>query len=910
MKQPICHKVRYLFVALLTMMAVSACDGSYRNLAEKRRVKSEKAGKEIVIGVVTSRGNDGMFLEGIHMALKEINDGGGLFGRRIRLIIRDDGGRVDKAKKVARELAHNTDVTAVIGHLQSEIALAVGMIYESAGVLFLSPGATDPRLTQLKNGKFIFRNIPSDDVILGHLVEYCQGKGIKRCVVIYERSENTMRQAKIFGEFAKSAGMEIVATRSYFNWQEDYRIMASKLISNYQFDGVFLTGQLPTAGHVIKQMRELGCETPFFCMPSLDTPKLGGIIGREAEGTTVPTVFYPKRLSEITREFVNRFETIYELSPDTMAAQGFDALTVLAHAMRKKGSSVPIVAASMLRFLDDWQGVAGTYGFTLNGDIEGSTIYFKEFRNGKFEYQESRRTKDEIDPSYVIEDISLRIPIKKEVVNIDPAKAQCVESTEIFSHLFEGLTHVDPRTFKPVPALAEKYIINKDETVYTFTLRKDVKWSNGDALTAHDIVWSILRNLSPETGYPDAGALAVLKNARAYFRGEVKDPARVGVRAIADDMVEFELSDPVPYFISLTGLTPFKPLPRTVIEKYKEKWTDPANIVSSGPYKLTFWKKGRRIVLKKNPLYHNEARVRIPEVHYFVIPDESVGFAMYKNHELDIMGGPYLNIPEGVLGEIHRNPSLAGQYSSWPQVGTYAYCFNTRRTPTDDPRLRKAIASVIDRNLIISLVLQTRNKPADTFTHPLVLGGPGSNTHSGTGIPFDPETGRKWLMEAGYPGGRNFPVIDLLCLKTERDRRLADAVKLLAGHHLNIEIRVVEADSDEYGRLIRSDNAPHLFMYENIGKYPDPTTFLKELFHLPQWQNREFAALIDQAEKTMAPDKRKALYARAETILCRETAALIPVFYGAGHVLVNPRVRGWYFSPFAEQHIEDWWLEE
>ncbi len=917
MKQPIYHKLRYLLFALLTIMAVSSCDGSYRKLAEKRRFKSENARGDIVIGVVTSKGNAGMFLEGIDLALGEINAGKGLLERKIRLIIRDDEGRVSKAQQVARELANNTDVTAVIGHLQSEIALAVGMIYESAGMLFISPGATDPRLTRLKNGKFIFRNIPSDDVILRRMVDHCQDKGIKRCVVIYDRRENTMRQAKIFGELAKSKpkskGMEIVATRSYFRWQDDYQLMASKLISNYQFDGVFLAGQLPSAGHVIQQMRELGCEVPFFSMPSLDSPKLGGIIGREAEGTTVPTVFYPKRLSRVTREFVNRFETTYDLPPDAMAAQGFDALKVLAHAIQKKGGAVPIVLASVLRFLEDWQGVTGKYAFTLNGDVRGNTIYFKEFRNGRFEYLVPRQAKDVMDPSYVIEDISLRIPIKKEVLNVDQSKGLSVEASEIISQLFAGLTHVDPRTFKPVPDLAEKYIKNEDETVYTFFLRKDLKWSNGDALTAHDIVWSIRRNLSPEMRNPVADTLAVLKNARAYIRGELKDPGKVGVRAIADDIVEFELSNPVPYFISLTGLAPFKPLPRTVIEQYKENWTDPAHIASSGPYTLDFWKKGRRIVLKKNPHYYDQAQVRIPEVHYFVIPEESVGLAMYKNNELDIMGGTYLNIPEGALGEINRDSTLAREYSSWPQVSTYAYCFNTRRTPTNDVRLRKAIASVIDRNLIISLVLQTHNRPAYTFTHPLVLGGPGSG--SGAGIPFAPETGRKWLMEAGFPEGRDLPVIELLCLKSERNRRLADAVKLLVKHHLNIEIRIVEADGEEYGKLVRSDNAPHLFMLDYIGEYPDPTAFLKDLFHpdlvnLPKWNNRKFADLMDQAEKTKDSDARNVLYTRAEEILCRETVALIPVFYGAGHVLVKPRLKGWSLSPFTEQNIKDWRLEK
>lgn len=907
------HKIQYLLFLGFILICLNSCDNSYRNLAEKRGQKHEKAGKEILVGVVTSGENAGLFMEGITLAQKEINDNGGIFGREIKLILRNDGSRVDNAQEIAREFAHNTDITAVVGHLQSETALAVSMIYESAGMLFISPGATDPRLTRLKNGKFVFRNIPGDDVILEHVVAHCKQKGFKRFAVIYDRQENTQRQAKIFGELAKSSGIEVVATRSYFRWEEDYRLMASKLISNYTFDAIFLTGELPSAGQVIHQIRELGCDVPFFTMPSLDSPKLGGIIGREAEGTTVPTVFDPALLSKVTREFVNRFETVYDLSPDAMAAQGFDALMLLAHAIRKKGSTVPIVIASVLRFLDDWHGVTGKYEFTVNGDVHGNNIYFKEFRNGRLEYLAQPTAEETIDPSYIIEDISIRIPIKRAVPTIDPGGVVSSESVEIIEQLFEGLTAVDPETYKAIPALAESWTKNADETIYRFKLRDNLKWSNGDTLTAHDVVWSIHRNMAPENQTESAGNLAVIKNATAYMRGELTDPSLVGVHAPADNIVEFELSHRLAYFTSLTGLCAFKPLPRNVIETHKDNWTAPANIISNGPYTLGLWKKGKRLILKKNPLYHNQDDILIPEVHYFVIPDESVGLAMYKNNELDIMGGNYLNIPERSLDEVNRDSGLSGHYASLPQFSTYGICFNMKRPPTDDVRMRKAIASIVDKELIINLVLQTRNTPALTFTHPLAIDSPGSISE--TKVPFNPDLGRKWLKDAGYDPNTNLPEMDLLCLRTNRDRRLAKGFKLLAAHHLGLRIKIIEADFDEYVRRARSDQAPHMFMLKWTADYPDANNFLKELFHpallnLPKWKNMEFADLIDQAEITMDSAGRKALYTRADKILCQEVVAVIPVFYGAAHVLVNPRVKGWYFKPFAGQNIKDWRLEK
>ncbi len=602
MKHQINHKLRYAFLFLFIAMFFNACDGSYRGLEEKRKVKNTNSKGDIVIGVVTSKGDAGMFLEGITLAMNEINEDGGLFDRKIKFVIRDDEGRVDKGMEIARKLAHDTNISAVIGHVHSEVAISVSMIYESAGILFISPGATDQRLTHQKDNKYIFRNIPSDDVILSHMVDYCREKGINRFAVIYDRKESTTRQAYIFKELAKSSGLEIVTNLSYFSWRDDYQLMASKLMGSHKFDGVFLFGQLPAAGQVIRNMRELGCKEPFFSMPVLDSPRLGSIVGRGAEGTIVPTVFYPSALSKITRKFVSRFETIYRLQPDTMAAQGFDALMLLAHAIQKKGSTVPIVMASVLRFLEQWQGVTGKYGFTVNGDVQGNVFYFKEFKNGRFQYQEPPGQEGVSDPFYVIEDTSLRIPIKREVSILDPGKFLNREAFEIVSQIFTGLTQIDPRTSKPVPALAEAWTENADGTRYIFKLRKNLKWSNGDNLTAHDIVWSIRRNLAFGVQNQYTETLSILKNAQAYMKGKLKDISRVGVHALADDMVEFELSHPVAYFTSLVSLNEFKPVPRAVIEQYKENWIDPSHIITSGPYTLAFWGKGMKIVLRKNLL--------------------------------------------------------------------------------------------------------------------------------------------------------------------------------------------------------------------------------------------------------------------------------------------------------------------
>jgi ABC-type oligopeptide transport system substrate-binding subunit len=511
----------------------------------------------------------------------------------------------------------------------------------------------------------------------------------------------------------------------------------------------------------------------------------------------------------------------------------------------------------------------------------------------------------------VVEDISLRIPFKRGVSNLDPGKDINVEGFEIISQIFAGLIEIDPQTSKPVPDLAESFTESADGTRYVFKLRKNLKWSNGNDLTAHDVVWSIRRNLALGMQDQYAETLAILKNAKAYMGGELKDITRVGVHALADDTVEFELAHGVPYFTSLLRLSAFKPLPREVLEQYGENWTDPLHIVTSGPYTLASWKKDRKIILKKNPFYYDAANVRIPEIHCSVIPEESMGLGMYKNDELDILGGTFLNIPKDALDKITGDPALAKEYSSWPHASTYAYCFNSRRRLTDDIYLRKAIASVIDRNLITGLIMRGGNTQAHSFVHPLVFGSAGAD--SDIAIAFDPDAGRRWLTKAGYKDGNNVPEIELLCVKSDMHLRLANAIKQLVKHHLNIRIKIIAADWNDYFQRIQSDNPPHMFSFYWFSNYPDPNNFFKMLSDLkifPDPLANEFKALIDKAGNTMKPDTRNALYLEAEMILCRKTVSLVPIFYGASQVLVKPRVKEWSISPLIGQHFKDWRLEK
>ena len=451
---------------------------------------------------------------------------------------------------------------------------------------------------------------------------------------------------------------------------------------------------------------------------------------------------------------------------------------------------------------------------------------------------------------------------------------------------------------------------------YTFHLRQDVKWTDGTPVTAQDVVWAIQRNINPAVKATYAYFLYPLKNAQALNTGEMTDPNAIGVRAVDDFTVEFTLEHPISYFPMLAGVNVYRPLPRHVLEKYGDTWTDPAHIQTNGSYRLARWDKGLVLILRRNPTYYDASHVAIPEVRYYVIPSGSVGMAMYNQNELDLLGGPYLQIPVNALAQIKTNPALRKQFVNQPEFCTYAFAFNTKRPPVDNLLVRKAIAAAIDRQLLVSLGTRAGEEPATTFTRPPMFGA--VDPQEGIGIRFNPIQAKQWLAEAGYPDGQGFPEITILYNTPDPTQysRTAHPLRAFLKHYLNIDAKLLGVPSEEYEKLRQPPETPHLFLLVWCADYPDANNFLREAFYPGNayydlgWENQDFAGLLDDALKTNDSEQRKALYKRAEKILCAEDAAVVPLFYGAAPTLVKPRVKGWYYMAIGGQHIRDWSLQE
>jgi len=180
----------------------------------------------------------------------------------------------------------------------------------------------------------------------------------------------------------------------------------------------------------------------------------------------------------------------------------------------------------------------------------------------------------------------LRLPLNGRISSIDPSQVTVTDGIELTEQLFLNLTDFDPNTDEPQPELATHWQHNAAGDRYTFYLRKDALWQNGRAVTAHDVVWSIQHNLDPVTKSAQTSLLFVLKNARAIHSGDM-NKENLGVRALDDYTVEFELTHPLGSFPALLSLNMYTPLPREVIETHGENWTKAEFIIGNAAYQVT-----------------------------------------------------------------------------------------------------------------------------------------------------------------------------------------------------------------------------------------------------------------------------------------------------------------------------------
>lgn len=339
---------------------------------------------DIVIGVAWPfESNNSLFREGVKLAVKEINQAGGIKGRKIQLEMKDDQASVALGMAIAQSFAQEQQVAAIIGHRNSFVSIPASRIYEEAGLLMLSPASTAPELTQ-NDYKFVFRNVPSDDEIAKEMATFCSQQGQKRMVIYYSEDSYGVGLANSFEDHAKKEGIKVVDRISYYGDKKDLERLHNKWQA-LDFDGIFIASGMPEGAEFIADGGQVGIAVRYYAGNTMDSPLLHELGGKAAEGTVVGTIFNPDDTRMEVKSFIESFTKEYNQPPSAYSAQGYDAVKLLEAAIGQAGDADAAALADHLRGLKDLPGVAGYHSFDQHGNDVGDLVVIKTLRDGEFQ---------------------------------------------------------------------------------------------------------------------------------------------------------------------------------------------------------------------------------------------------------------------------------------------------------------------------------------------------------------------------------------------------------------------------------------------------------------------------------------------------------------------------------------------
>jgi len=476
-----------------------------------------------------------------------------------------------------------------------------------------------------------------------------------------------------------------------------------------------------------------------------------------------------------------------------------------------------------------------------------------------------------------------------EPASLDPHIATGVPEHHIMSSVMEGLVLKDRRSLEPRPGVAESWTISDDGRVYTFKLRDDARWSNGDPHIANDYVWSWWRALQPALGNQYAYMLFPIKNAKRYYDRETEDFGDVGVKALDQRTLQVTLTNPTPYFLQLLDHYSLFPVHQATIEKFGNadqrgtRWSYEGNLVSNGPFKLDEWKINRHITVTRNLHYWDNDNVALNGIVFKPVENTVTEERMFRAGQLHVTS----NVPADKISTYRKSNSTELKIA--PYLGTYFYRLNIKTPQLQDRRVRRALGMAIDREKLVENITKGGQIPAYTMTPPGTMGYYPTST-----LAFDPEGAKNLLSEAGYPNGEGFPAIEILYNTNEGHRKIAVALQEMWKDYLNIDIKLL---NQEWKVYLATESAGDYQMSRGgwIGDYVDPNNFLDMFLcgggnNRTGWCNEEYDRLIlEVAPSQSSHEERLAVFQQAETMLL-DDMPIIPVYTYTSVKLVDSSV--------------------
>jgi oligopeptide transport system substrate-binding protein len=501
-----------------------------------------------------------------------------------------------------------------------------------------------------------------------------------------------------------------------------------------------------------------------------------------------------------------------------------------------------------------------------------------------------------------------------DIITLDINQMSYLQDFRITYALREGLFTYDPsKNFSPVPALATSWTQSDDKRVWTFRLRTDAKWSNGDPVVAGDFVFSWRHLLESPGEY--TYLLYYIRNAKAYEDAYREQSgmsfAEVGVAAPDDHTLVVTLNDPVPFLPDLLAFPPFYPRHAASMEKFKQtdakgrvsysaEYTRPGNVVTNGPFELVQWEPGRTLVMKRSETYWNKSAVRLERIEMVVNNDPQSAFVQYDQGRVDWLADVSAEIAFQ-LKQQNRPDLRVG-----PAFGTAFLTVNCaekvgelrdNKNPLSDVRVRQALSMAIDRDYIVNSITRMGERPANAYVPPGFFDGWTSTPAPTLNI----EEAKKLLAEAGYPGGQGMPTISIAYNSESPTRKeLAEYLSFQWKQKLGVPCELRPLELKTYREYITTKQYT-LGLAAWYGDYMDPSTFTDKylstsLNNDSNWGPRAYDELLLQASKEPDEKKRLGLLMQAEAMINTELP-VIPLYYYVNVTLHRDNVKGLLTNP-------------
>jgi len=479
-----------------------------------------------------------------------------------------------------------------------------------------------------------------------------------------------------------------------------------------------------------------------------------------------------------------------------------------------------------------------------------------------------------------------------EPPSLDPGLASDVTSANILFNIMDPLVKLDD-DLNPVPAAAESFETSEDGKTVTFVLRDDIKWTNGDPVTAQDFVYSWKRTVSPELGADYAYQFYGIVGAQEYNGCDPKkdDCAaladKMGVKAVDDKTLEVTLTTPQPWFIQQAAHHSFLAVNKKAVDQFGDKWTEPANIITNGPFTLERWQHNSNIDIVKWDEWRDADSVKLTRVNGRMISDGLTAVQAFEAGELDVNNQP--PSPDE-MARLKETP----EYEQYQGLGTYYYGVNVKNIT--DAKQRRAMALAIPRQSIIDNVTQADQIPATGFTPEGMPGYDAINPDS----PWTPTEGdmdqAKQLMEEVANPKTD---ITLYINDSPGHREIAVAIQA-AWQELGIKSTIKQQEFQQYLEFLGPppNNDVDVYRLGWIGDFVDAINFL-ELWtcesgnNSTNYCNKEYDALIEKARNTIDNDERYEIYGQAEDILFGEDGdvPVLPIYFYTYNTLEKESVK-------------------